>query len=97
MSFFEAPPGLFTKTSQNRSMRAADKFLQNCDVLGRRPLPSTNAMPQRCQACTRRVGVPGEFFRNGTPTLTKKATLSMEKNLAPQKLNTTKQPNLRNG
>ena len=38
-----------------------------------------NAMPQRCQACTRRVGVPGEFFRNGTPTLTKKATLSMEK------------------
>ena len=56
-----------------------------------------NAMPQRCQACTRRVGVPGEFFRNGTPTLTKKATLSMEKNLAPQKLNTTKQPNLRNG
>ena len=34
MSFFEAPPGLFVKTSQNRSMRAADKFLQNCDVLG---------------------------------------------------------------
>lgn len=45
-----------------------------------------NAMPQRCQACTRRVAVPGEFFSEWNTNFDEEGYLIHGKKPSPPKI-----------